>query len=275
METPSAPVDRVVVGGIGASVHLAVNGQRAGELAASLRTLWSRCLDPAQGVDAGRLDLHLDDALPTQPAASRTHSTLAGADLGALLTAATQAVTYALIQAQIGNLLLLHACALSNPDTGRGLVCVAAGGTGKTTLTRTFGTRYGYLTDETVAIDGDRILPYPKPLSVREPGAPTKSEHAPDALGLRAPAPGTETTVGRLVLLDRDDTHAGAPEVTELGLFDAIAGLAEQSSSLYRLPHALHACRDLIDATGPVLSVRYREAASLQPLVADLIGTPS
>lgn len=65
----------------------------------------------------------------------------------------TQDITRALIAAQIGTLLMLHAGAVSDPVTGRSLVYVAAGGTGKTTLTRRLGQRFGYLTDETVGID--------------------------------------------------------------------------------------------------------------------------
>ena len=170
---------------------------------------------------------------------------------------------------------MLHAGAVCHPDTGRSLVYVAEGGTGKTTLTRVLARNYGYLTDETVGIDADhRVLPYPKPLSVRAPEGPgPKEEHSPDDLGLvRPPA---EREVVRLVLLDREDGHGDEPDVAELGLLDAVTAIAPQTSALYALPSGLRRCADLIEATGPVLRVRYSEAESLRDLTAELIGRPT
>jgi hypothetical protein len=154
--------------------------------------------------------------------------------------------------------------------TGRSLVFVAQGGTGKTTLACTLGRHYGYLTDETVGIDADnRILPYPKPLSLRTDAGWPKQETSPDALGLLHAHPGP--TVARVIILARDP-DAAEPRVRELGLLDAIQAIGPQSSSLYALPRGLHHLADLIEATGPVLEVTYAEAESLLPLAADLIG---
>lgn len=47
---------------------------------------------------------------------------------------------------------MLHAGAVCHPDTSSSIAYAAPGGTGKTTLTRVLGRRYGYLTDETVGI---------------------------------------------------------------------------------------------------------------------------
>src|SRR5690606_13126271 len=78
----------------------------------------------------------------------------------------TQRITHALIGRRRGELLMLHAGAVCNPTTGAAIAYVAPGGTGKTTLTRLLGQRYGYITDETVGVEPGswRIHPYQKPL---------------------------------------------------------------------------------------------------------------
>ncbi len=246
----------LVIGGIGAQVRVEITGPQADELHQLLAHAWSRCVDAPQG-PAGEL-VRIDTVMGVEPA----H----------LLPGITQQVTHALIGAQVRRLLMLHAGAVCHPTTGRSLVYVAEGGTGKTTLTRVLARHYGYLTDETVGIDADhRVLAYPKPLSVRAPGgARPKQEHSPDDLGLvRPPA---ETQVARLVLLDREDGHGDEPDVAELDLLDAITALAPQTSALYALPIGLRRCAELIEATGPVLRVRYAEAESMRGLAADLIG---
>jgi len=256
---------------LGTSLDVELGGPRVDELDARMRALWSRCLVPDCAAPSARLTI---DLLAPDAPSRFGESHLEGSDLERLMNATTQAITRTLIAARAGELLMFHAGAVSHPSTGRSLVYVAAGGTGKTTLTRMLGTRYSYLTDETVGLAGDRVLPYPKPLSIRDGAAPTKTEHPPDALGLLPHAEGAATAAG-VLLLDRDDSHTGEPEVTELGLLDAITELAPQSSSLYALPRGLHACADLIAATGPVLRVRYGEAATLAGLAADLIGAPT
>jgi hypothetical protein len=262
----STAMESLTVAGIGTSVTLRVCGSRRAELDEALRGAWSRCLQGDVESQGETLTLILH--APDEPI-SEDPEAVAGVDLECLLPQATQAVTRALIRAQTGRLLMLHAGAVANPGTGRSLVFVAPGGTGKTTLTRLLGQQYGYLSDETVAIDADGVvLAYPKPLSVRSARGP-KREHSPDELGLLlGPA---EARLARLVLLERDDGQA-EPQVTELGLLDAIEGLAGQSSALYELPSGLRLLARLIEATGPVLRVRYTEAEQLTGLAAELIG---
>lgn len=253
-----ASAEPLVICGIGARVLLRVDGPLAGPLLEWLRVAWTRCLGGTDGPIGEPVTVH----------------TRAGEEPDDLLAGITQQVTHALIGAQTGRLLMFHAGAVCHPVTGRSLVYVAAGGTGKTTLTRTLGTGYGYLTDETVAIDtAHRVLPYAKPLSTRRTGPGPKHEVCPDDLGL-LPAV-AEPTVARVVLLDRDDRFGDEPEVDEVGLLDALTELGPQSSALYALTGGLHRCADLIEATGPVLRVRYAEAETLRPLAADLIGEPS
>jgi hypothetical protein len=185
--------------------------------------------------------------------------------------ATTQRVTRALIAAQAGRLLMVHAGAVSHPVTGASLVYVAPGGTGKTTLSRRLGQSFGYLTDETVGMDADgRILPYPKPLSVRRESQPgVKDELSPDALGLLAAPP--TPVASRVVLLARD-ADATTAEVEEVPFMDAVFALTEQSSSLSALPRPLHRMAELVDRAGPVLRLRYAEAADLDGTLFSLLG---
>jgi len=184
------------------------------------------------------------------------------------LTALTQNVTRAAIRAQTGRLLMLHAGALSNLETGATVAYVAPGGTGKTTLTTTLGPGRGYVTDETVALEktGD-VVPYPKPLSVRRAGG--KDELAPGDLGLRpVQAP---PWLARLLILRRDPAHVGAPAVRALGLLDAITSLSPETSALAALPQPLRTCRDMVERTGGLLHVSFGEATQLEPIVADAL----
>lgn len=246
------------LGALGAHLEVTCTGASADLLASSMRAAWSRCLGatmPPAALTAEPIKTTLDD--PDR--------------LAQCLMLTTQDITHALIGAQIGRLVMLHAGAVSHPTTGRSLVYVAAGGTGKTTLSRRLGQHFGYLTDETVGIDEHgTILPYPKPLSVRRPdGLGPKDEVSPDSLGLQTAHP--TPRVERLVLLDRqaDATHA---ELEEVPFMDALFALTEQSSSLARLPRPLHRLGDLIDSTGTVLRARYAEAADIESDLAELIG---
>lgn len=240
------------VSGIGTSLRIDASSAAAGE---RFQAIWQRCLDDGAAQAATGRDL--PDAISIGPDSE--------------LTSITQAITKALINAQAGKLLLFHAGAVCHPETGRSLVFVAPGGTGKTTLARTLGTRYGYLTDETVAIDRElRILPYPKPLSIRTQPGTAKTEHSPDELGL-LPAH-ADPKLARLVILERDDTHGQHPSVTEMGLLDAIVELAPQTSSLHLLPNGLQRIAELVAVTGAILKVRYTEATALAPLVDEWIG---
>ena len=53
-------------------------------------------------------------------------------------------------------------------------------------------------------------------------------------------------------------------EIEEVGFMDALFALTEQSSSLPMLDRPLQRMADLIDSAGPVLRVRYAEAADVE-----------
>lgn len=262
-----APARSLRVTGIGVEVELRLGGERADELREHLVRVWSRCL----GVSATRSGPPVRAVLTDPTTEPRARHILAAADPDALLTRITRAVTIRVIKAQAGHLLMLHAGAVCNPESGAGLVFVAPGGTGKTTLARTLARDHGYLTDETVGIDrAGRLHPYPKPLSIRtEATSLRKHEVSPDELCLRKAHP--EPHVARIILLNRNDGRA-APVIDELPLLEAVAALAPETSSLSSLDRGLAFCADLLARTGPVLRVRYGEASSLVDLAEELIG---
>ena len=184
--------DVLTLHGLGCSVEVRCSGDAAAPLLEALRAAWSRCLvadGRGEPRAANPVEARLDDE----------------GDLAHRLMATTQTVTRALIAAQAGHLLMVHAGAVGHPLTGVSLVYVAPGGTGKTTLSRRLGQSYGYLTDETVGMD-------------------------------------------------------------------AVFALTEQSSSLAALPRPLHRMADFIDAAGPVLRLRYAEAADLDGTLTALLG---
>ena len=250
--------------GLGAVVDVRCTGQAAAVLAVAMREAWSRCLvdgtvggpAPADHVVAAPIGVRFDE----------------DGDLTRQLMVTTQQITRAFIAAQIGRLLMFHAGALSDPVTGNGLVLVAPGGTGKTTLTRRLGGRLSYLTDETVGVDAaGAILPYPKPLSIRRTDSTGKDEVSPDHLGLgHTPS---SARVSRVVLLDRQATPLASPfEVEELSFMDAVFALTPQTSSLRALERPLHRLGSLIDHVGPVLRVRYSEATQVENVLASMTG---
>ncbi|GAB3068661.1 hypothetical protein [Nocardioides zeae] len=271
----------VPVHGLGAVVTLRLRGTERAALVDTVRAAWERCLVPAPApggagdvVDAGTLDVVLDapDADPADRHAAVAAGAVAGTSLADVMHQLSPAVTLRLIESRAGALMMLHACALAHPATGRTAVLVAPSGTGKTTLARTLGTTFGYLTDETAGIDArGRLLPYPKPLSVIPvPGEPIKDQLAPAACGL-APAP-DGPRLAAVVLLERDAAGPDEPEVVPEPTVTALATLAGQTSYLTRIERPLHALAATIEQGGGLRRVRYRESASLAPLLEEWLS---
>lgn len=226
---------------------------------AHLASLWRRC--QGEGATDGEIIPAPAEVWSPDPMSARF-----------ALSQLTQDVTRVAIHGGIGRFLMLHAAALAHPDTGESLVFVAKGGTGKTTLARNLGRRYAYVTDETVAIDPEgRLVPYPKPLSIRD-NAGGKIETSPDELGLlQVKAP---PRLAGLILLDRRADSDDPVEVTSLDLFDAIPALVPESSSLAGLDRPLHLLADLIGANGDVQRWTYGDHTDLSDLVAERLGRP-
>lgn len=190
-----------------------------------------------------------------------------------MLSGLSSAVTRAAIAARTGTLWMLHAAGLAAPDGGV-IALVGRSGAGKTTAARALAPSWGYVSDETIGVDGDgRVHAYLKPLSIISGGRPFKEQHSPVALGLR-PLPSAPLRVRRFVVLDRRTAPTPA-RLVPLDLPDALVALAPHSSALAALPRPLNAVSDLLVKTGGALRAEYHDAEDLVPLVSGLMtGRP-
>lgn len=196
----------------------------------------------------------------------------------------TTLVTTTLLGLLVGRVHLLHAAALTPPeDAGEGpssaLVLVGPSGRGKTTASLALARAgWGYLSDETAVIDpADRsVAPYPKPLSVIEEAGRPKVQRAVGGMGLAVRHRGAP--LGGLVLLHRlgqeEDPGGSVPRIEPLPLAEGLQALAEQSSGLERMPDGVVQLARLVQDTGGVRRVLYREAATLDPVLRDLARDP-
>ncbi len=253
---------------LGTRVDIAVSGSGAQRLADTISEAWERCLaDPEGSPAATVVELLLDDDDEVVSGA-RERSVLAGSDELRLMHTLSSHLTVTAIAARLGELWMLHACALADPVTGATVVLVGPSGAGKTTVAATLGRHLGYLTDETAAIESDgTLLPYPKPLSVLVGGKGPKRQESPTKLGL-LDAPATPW-LAAIALLDR--TGTGDPSVESVRTVEALPALAEQTSALQLLDRPLHLVAGHLDRTGGLRRVTYRESEDLLPVVAELI----
>jgi hypothetical protein len=184
----------------------------------------------------------------------------------------TSRLTLAAILANAGQLTMLHACAVADLNTGAVVALVAKSGTGKTTAASVLGKTYGHVTDETVAIRPDgTVLPYPKPLSVKQgAGVPKRQVGPADLELLEAPS---ELQLGSMVLLDRvEAAEPVTPVLRRLPLADAVMALIPESSSQGELHQPLQSLCRLIGSVGGVWQVTYSEATDLPEALAPLFG---
>ncbi|MGJ6980392.1 hypothetical protein ACSDQ9_07660 [Aestuariimicrobium soli] len=232
---------------------------------------WSRCLvDGELADDAGSAGQRVTVRLGRHDPFPNDANRVQGTDPDPLMQLVTQQVTHAFIEQQVGRLFLAHAGGVTHPVTGASLVFIAPGGTGKTTLACTLARQYGYLSDETVGMRTDgTIAAYPKPLSLRGTD-PHKAETSPDDLGL-LPAHATPW-LAKLVVLDRVALATSGVRVSPLATLDAIEAMASQTSSLGRLPRALHVVADLLASTGGAERWTYTEHTDLLDRAATLLG---
>jgi energy-coupling factor transporter ATP-binding protein EcfA2 len=239
----------LLVDAVGSCIAIDLTALDEGDEAA-VRAAWTDALADA-------------DAQPVETVTPR------GSERAFMLSSLSQQVTLAAIEAARGRAWMLHAAGVATPD-GQVVVLVGPSGRGKTTASRALGAVYGYMSDETIAIDADgRVWPYRKPLSVIEDRAAPKTQLPPSALGLQ-PLPDAELRVAAVVLLDRDPEHPGEPVVETADLGDALADLVSQTSFLHDQPAALRFIAALAAATGGIRTVKYREATTLPSVIPQL-----
>ncbi|WP_104173248.1 hypothetical protein [Arthrobacter sp. Y81] len=244
----------------------------------NMRSAWARCAGSGAPL-IPPLPKEPTEALPFSASVSYLSMydggtfALQAASFEELAENVTSRVTVAAILENAGELMMLHACAVASPVTGAVVALVAKLGTGKTTAASVLAGTYGYVSDETVAIGPDgSVVPYPKPLSVKQgPGEP-KHQVGPDELGLQ-PAP-AKPFIQSIVLLDRvdaapradlsaDQQDRPAPVLRQLPLADALLALIPDSSSQGEIDEPLQSLCRLIDRVGGVWQVTYSEAADL------------
>ena len=188
---------------------------------------------------------------------------LAAASFEELAENLTSRLTVAAILANAGELTMLHACGVADPASGAVVALVAKSGTGKTTAASVLARTYGYVTDETVAIAWDgSVVPYPKPLSVKQQHGSPKRQASPDEFGLQ-PAP-VLPYIQSIVLLNRiEGARPAAPVLERVPLADAVLALVPESSSQAEVVDPLQSLCRLIESVGGVWQVTYSEAADL------------
>lgn len=234
-----------------------------------MRSAWARC--------ASESAPHLP-SLPREPNGSQPFSAsvtyqaptndggtfaLQAASFEELAENLTSRLTVAAILANAGQLTMLHACGVADRVTGAVIALVAKSGTGKTTAVSVLAGAYGYVTDETVAIRPDgSVVPYPKPLSVKQGYLVPKVQVGPDELKLQSAH--TKPFIQSIVLLDRvEATNPVLPTLTKVPLADALLALIPDSSSQGELDQPLQSLCRLIDSVGGVWRVTYSEAVDL------------
>ncbi|UKA70295.1 hypothetical protein [Arthrobacter sp. FW306-06-A] len=188
---------------------------------------------------------------------------LAAASFEELAENLTSRLTVAAILSNAGELIMLHACGVADPDSGAVVALVAKSGTGKTTAASMLARTYGYVTDETVAIAWDgSVVPYPKPLSVKQEAGTPKRQASPDEFGLQ-PAPALPY-IQSIVLLNRiEGARHTAPVLESVPLADAVLALVPESSSQAEVVDPLQSLCRLIESVGGVWQVTYSESADL------------
>jgi hypothetical protein len=228
-------------------------GSGAAELSRAVVDAWDSCLvEPDGSAEAPEvLRLVLDDD-HDRLAALAGESQLFGSDLPTVMDRLSPMITRIAVTTRREDLVMVHACAVGDPETGAAAVLFGPSGTGKTTLARTLCTDLAYLSDETAGICEDelRIVPYPKPLSIIvTPGDAVKEQVAPASLGLR----------------DGDVVLEHLPTV------DALPELVSQTSYTRQMERPLHRLAALADRVGGVHRVTYAEAVQLRPVVRALL----
>ena len=246
---------QTIVDAAGARIALALSARIPAEPLESILAAWRDCVAADTTLNSSASVRCTRDAFQDE---SRGFSDLS-----------TQ-VTLAALDAVRGTRLLLHAAGVAAAD-GRVLALVGPSGRGKTTAARHLGTRFGYVSDESVAVDDAlTVWPYRKPLSVIVEGRPFKEQIAPSDLGL-LPLPDVPLRLAGITLLDRDP-DADDTRIVPVDLIDAICEMTPQISYLPELPSPLQYVAGIVERIGSVTRLIYRDAADLPAVVEGMFA---
>jgi hypothetical protein len=250
-------------------------GSGASQLAAAVQAAWDWCLvepaydDPARPARELKvvLEEHAEDL-----ATSADGNSLFGQDLPTVMDRLTPMLTELALTERRSDLVMFHACAVADPETGDTVVLYGPSGTGKATLARTLCTDLVYLSDEAAGVTDDlRIVPYPKPLSIIvTPDDDLKDQVSPGRLGLVRPGDRTFRLRG-LVQLRREPAHVGEAILEPLATVEALPELVAQTSFTRDMGRPLHRLADLAHRTGGVRRATYAEAEQLRPVVRSIL----
>jgi hypothetical protein len=259
----------IVVKAMDTTIGLLAEGDRRSEIEAAILDAWDWCLLDAS---AEPPQVVLTVQLAQAQASIAAPAVIVRPSLPELMSAISQRVTVEAITAQAGQLVMLHACGLANPETGAVVALVGRSGMGKTTLASVLGHSLAYVTDETLAIRSDfSVAEFAKPLSVkRSPSDGVKDQRSPGFFDLRrADAP---LWLSAIVLLDRTPDHAGKPVLRNVPLLPGIIKMTPETSYLARVLWPLQTMASIVNRVNGVKSLTYREAASAAPMIKELVG---
>lgn len=179
------------------------------------------------------------------------------------------------IDTRRNDLVMLHAGAVADLSTGAVIAFVGPSGRGKTTASIALGRQFGYVTDETLGVDDDlTVLPYAKPLSVKQPAPERwKRQVSPSELGL-LPPPAVPLRLVGVVMLDRrtGGDGTGLPSIRSIGLAESIGELVPQVSYLAERGRPLQRLQGILDRCGGLRQVSYLEAETLVDVFAGIFA---
>lgn len=272
MTLSASPHHVVAVTALGTEVHVEIAGTYADTFASELLDAWSRCdARRVDGVQGRSVRVVVDDD-PAAVEDAAAHGAIAGPSAAVVSDQVALAVTLHGIEANDGDLLMLRAAAVADPDTGRCVVLVGPAGSGRSTAARTLARHFGYVTDDTVAFTAALdLLAYPKPLVTG--GDPAGGMQSPDELGLRQAPEALRPAA--VLLLERHAEGFVPPVLTELPTAEAVAHLSGNASYLRSLDKPLHRLAALVEEVGAVHRVDYREADDLVAVTQQLLNHPT
>lgn len=179
-------------------------------------------------------------------------------------------ITTLAARAASGSLWVVHGCGVATDD-GDVIALVGPSGSGKTTAAIALTTsEFGYVTDEAVGITPlGKVIAYPKPLSlVSEMHPSIKTQHGPDALGLRrCPA---DLRLRAVVLLERDN-DVTTPWVESVPLIDGLLELAQLSVDVTSFSRPFIQLSTLLDACGGAKRLHYSEVSAAAGILRQLV----